>query len=58
LALNVWLGKDRTGARDANGRPREAYEFFDVMDMDDDEWTRLIFLSLISYEWMADGFIG
>ncbi|KAF8511016.1 mRNA capping enzyme [Hysterangium stoloniferum] len=41
FVLNVWLGKDRSGARDAKGKQREAYEFFDVMSVDDDEWTRM-----------------
>ncbi|KIJ35792.1 hypothetical protein M422DRAFT_180359 [Sphaerobolus stellatus SS14] len=37
FALNVWLGKDRN----SKGKQAEAYEFFDVMDVDDDEWAKI-----------------
>jgi mRNA guanylyltransferase len=40
FVLNVWLGKERGGARDDKGKQREVYEFFDVMGVDDAEWTK------------------
>lgn len=34
------MGKDRGGGRDAKGKQREVYEYFDVMAVDDEEWAR------------------
>jgi hypothetical protein len=42
--LNAWLGKDRSGTRDPNGKPREAYEFFDVMFVEDYEWAEYVLI--------------
>ena len=40
FVLNAWMGKDRGGGRDAKGKQREVYEYFDVMAVDDEEWAR------------------
>ncbi|KAF8508398.1 mRNA capping enzyme [Gautieria morchelliformis] len=39
--LKSWMGKERGGGRDAKGKQREAYEYFDVMTVDDEEWARM-----------------
>ncbi|KAF8586561.1 mRNA capping enzyme [Ramaria rubella] len=41
FVLNAWLGKDRSGGRDAKGKQREAYEYFDMMAVDDEEWAKM-----------------
>jgi mRNA guanylyltransferase len=46
FVLNTWMGKERGGTRDAKGKQREAYEYFDVMSVGDDEWAQWVWLPI------------